>query len=788
MNCLCDRFRTGRLAAFVAAFGAVIGLCTQASADSKIDPVALGLAPIDLSPAANPATGNNDSTFDPRRLVNGHLADTILFDTTSLTVQWLQEGQTPVGQLLDVGTLVSQGSGNPLVAAFVFNSIHTNGLNIKAVGSRPLAILSLGNATFSGLLIDGAGRDGGADGHFLGRRGGGVGGVGAGGGGTGGDGNGTDGLGQSPGLGGVTSSNTGVGGYGGAHVGDGGLRENGRAEDIASAYGSVDDALTAGSGGGGGSERDSGVVVKLDGGGGGGGGGAIELGAVGSLKVSSTFITVAGGDGRDGESTVFPATFSAGSGGGGAGGMLRLHGGTVDLTGVAGIFAHGGDGGGGGGVRVESDRYVMNTLTRETVTSYGTVGSSGASIRSGQQKLVFDELVIAENDAQILRTSGGGVLNGLSIDRSRPIDLTLESGSTLGLQDGSTLQIQNIALAEKASLLVSVEPLRAMQFSGEQGGVILQQTATLSDASGGFGGDIRIDYLAADALHIAPAAGETYTLSGEISGRGGIVVSGPGMLILNGDTQYTGQTRVSGGTLEIATHTGPSRVLITDGGTLTGDGTIGGILELRRGGTLRPGVLGSGLDELTLDNALEMDAGGTVAITLGANGQNASVDAESLELDGLLHLLPVETATEGDQYRILSADVVSGRFEQVLGIQAGPDLLYAVTYTNMHVDVTVALPGDANLDGQVDALDVLIVADSFDANGTWAEGDFDGDGLVALDDLTILGGFYGTGATDVGLIGFEQALVAAGLVVPEPASMFLGAGASLVLRRRRRID
>ncbi len=54
------------------------------------------------------------------------------------------------------------------------------------------------------------------------------------------------------------------------------------------------------------------------------------------------------------------------------------------------------------------------------------------------------------------------------------------------------------------------------------------------------------------------------------------------------------------------------------------------------------------------------------------------------------------------------------------------------------------LPGDANLDGQVDINDLTIVLANYDQTGqTWGTGEFTGDGTVDINDLTIVLAHYG---------------------------------------------
>ncbi len=79
-----------------------------------------------------------------------------------------------------------------------------------------------------------------------------------------------------------------------------------------------------------------------------------------------------------------------------------------------------------------------------------------------------------------------------------------------------------------------------------------------------------------------------------------------------------------------------------------------------------------------------------------------------------------------------------------------------------------ALPGDADLDGDVDLDDFAILKCNFGTDGAlWSEGDFNADWVVNLDDFGILKRNFGAAA------------------VPEPATVALLALASLAMRRRR---
>ncbi len=94
-------------------------------------------------------------------------------------------------------------------------------------------------------------------------------------------------------------------------------------------------------------------------------------------------------------------------------------------------------------------------------------------------------------------------------------------------------------------------------------------------------------------------------------------------------------------------------------------------------------------------------------------------------------------------------------------------------------------PGDANGDGLVNLADLQILGDHWQStSATWYDADFTGDGNVNLADLQILGDNwgYGTGPD----IAFDQALLQVSFI-PEPTALILlSALACPALLRRRR--
>ncbi|MCC6680953.1 MAG: PEP-CTERM sorting domain-containing protein [Phycisphaeraceae bacterium] len=97
-------------------------------------------------------------------------------------------------------------------------------------------------------------------------------------------------------------------------------------------------------------------------------------------------------------------------------------------------------------------------------------------------------------------------------------------------------------------------------------------------------------------------------------------------------------------------------------------------------------------------------------------------------------------------------------------------------------------PGDANGDGLVNLSDLQILGDNWQSTtAAWAQADFTGDGVVNLADLQILGDNWGFGTGPD--MSFDEALTqlpGAGVAIPEPAGIaLLGCGLVAIGLRRR---
>ncbi len=257
---------------------------------------------------------------------------------------------------IDTDALTFAGNSGVLsngIAVFDFSSINVAaGATVNVIGSHPLALLSLGDATFgAGSSFNLNGGNGGYG--QLGK--------------TPYPPTGANGL---PGSGGYIIG-PGASGWGGGFGGGGGTLF-GRGDGPT--YGNLLTKLEGGSGGGSGQSFYGGGGMYASGGGGGGAGGAIEINALGNVILSGK-INANGGSGGLG---------GYGTGSGGSGGGILLAGNRLFLTTTGQINAYGGDGNpsstypgsGGGGGRVTIQSTYPNGFLNQGV--FNVAGGGGS--------------------------------------------------------------------------------------------------------------------------------------------------------------------------------------------------------------------------------------------------------------------------------------------------------------------------------------------------------------------------------------------------------------------------
>ena len=160
------------------------------------------------------------------------------------------------------------------------------------------------------------------------------------------------------------------------------------------------------------------------------------------------------------------------------------------------------------------------------------------------------------------------------------------------------------------------------------------------------------------------------TLSGQLSGSGGLNKLGSSTLTLSGANTYQGPTTVSAGTLIVADNvgsaTGLGAVTVSAGATLSGSGSISGPVSIA--GTLAPG--GSpGI--LTVDNQVTFQSGSTFKAEVfglaAGSGYDQLMTTAPVSLAGFLLLTFGPFVPTGDDILFLIDDTgtgtISGTFQ-----------------------------------------------------------------------------------------------------------------------------
>lgn len=321
----------------------------------------------------NPANFTSLGPFNP--------ASNVQINTTALTVSGFA----------DLGTTVTAdiGYGTFEIAVFDFSSFNLPaGITITATGSRPLALLSQGNMTISGIIDVSATSDVGFNAQRIAGPGGGDGGPGNS---SSQAYNGNPAAGAPANSAGQSVSGGGTGGGFGGQGGGAAIAFGGTSTNGGLPYANLAVAIQGGSGGATAGLAGFGFIA-----GGGGGGGGIELGATGTFTNTGQ-VLANGGAGKDGvlQSLV-------GGGGGGAGGGILIHATDVFQNGIlsanggkGGNTAEGGGGGGGGAITIVHSASGTFNNTGGTQSAQG--GAGGISLGGAGQPGVIN--IVAQNTA-----------------------------------------------------------------------------------------------------------------------------------------------------------------------------------------------------------------------------------------------------------------------------------------------------------------------------------------------------------------------------------------------------
>ena len=327
---------------------------------------------------------------------------------------------------------------------------------------------------------------------------------------------------------------------------------------------------------------------------------------------------------------------------------------------------------------------------------------------------------------------------------------------------------------------------------------------------------------------ITVAAGATARIESLIRGTRGITKTGNGTLVLANANTVSGTSVVQAGTLRLGNQSALaiSPVSVVPGGTLEIDPNLGMISTrlILNGGTVSAAgatltvdrdigvkqfIVNSG--KLAGSPGLEVTLGGTMIMSGSAV---TSVDVATLVVDESatggqvdLGVGRINVAAGGITAEALVLDILAGRtgtaglWSGTTGITssvaaaavAAASSPRAVGWINDGaggLSVAFSAPGDSNIDGFVDILDVanFLSAGKYDSGSpaVWSQGDFNYDGFV---DILDVGDFVVTGLFNAGTYLPVPSASVVVTAVPEPAPGVAAGLACLIaaMQARRRV-
>jgi len=282
----------------------------------------------------------------------------------------------------------------------------------------------------------------------------------------------------------------------------------------------------------------------------------------------------------------------------------------------------------------------------------------------------------------------------------------------------------------------------------------------------------------------ASGAAESIALSGNLSGSGGMLKTGAGVLTLSGgSTNYAGTTNVSAGTLVIQNGALPnnSNVIVGLGATFVLDSQSTVTNDIKslnlNGNTI---VQNGSLSTLTqeVEEGYNNGAWNGSSTSLASGPISSSAAANDTTH---LHALGVIQNDDGTGTGTPLYQSFEGYNESNNGNNPNNDVLMKYTYY-----------GDTNLDGKVDGSDYSRIDNGYLNNLTgWFNGDFNYDGVINGSDYTLIDNAFNTqGAQisdEIASVTAQIAGASGASAVPEPTTLGLfGIGTLSLLGRRRR--
>lgn len=215
--------------------------------------------------------------------------------------------------------------------------------------------------------------------------------------------------------------------------------------------------------------------------------------------------------------------------------------------------------------------------------------------------------------------------------------------------------------------VVSADEIKIANQAGSTGTFIIG--AALGQTAGGSASfDVNeIDFGDGTGKLVFNFGGDDVSFDARIEGTGEIAVANGTVIYAGNGSAFTGDTNISGGTLDLVNATLGGTLSVSGWGTLSGTGTVGET-TVSSGATVTPG--GSGVGTLTVDGNLVFAAGATYEVDVntstGASDLLHAKGEANLTGGSVLHVGPSSGYAANQSYVILSADGgLTGTFDTV---------------------------------------------------------------------------------------------------------------------------
>jgi len=381
--------------------------------------------------------------------------------------------------------------------------------------------------------------------------------------------------------------------------------------------------------------------------------------------------------------------------------------------------------------------YVTASPIAEPIIINGTGDGGAGALRSTGNRTYSGAITIGSSGAKIAATSGTLTITGAITDGGNSYDVTLAGNGNIRLNTGTFNIGAGIITKEGTGSIQSEAPWTAGGVVVNDGKLIIRNlfgagagTLTFNSGADEFGNNtftgapstpldvVNPITLNHSALPIVTRTGTIFTMSGAVTGLGGLDIKavGSGVVVLNNNDTYGGNTTVSTGTLRLgASGAIPNTPVINvvSGATLDVSSvsfTLGASQTLMGGGTVTGnvtanGTLAPGGSAGTLPVSGNLDLANTVTLSYELNGGDTTVGGGVndlitvggiLTLDGTLNvseLVPGSflSANIGDKWRLF--DYTTGLVDNGLTLGSMP----AVAGATWYLELDTATSGQVNL-------------------------------------------------------------------------------------------